>query len=433
MVPADHLPKANGHNGFLPSTTAMTALTPRLLWAHPLALHDSAGAAGQIRTMLEALAARGMAVRAVSAPTFESPQGRAVFMRRLGSAIIPARPFSLPDDSLGTTYVPCTSGNYNLQTREEMTRFFSVFHATLNEFRPDVLMTYAGDCLSMALMAEASLRGMPVVCPVLHNRSVNCNYAMTDAVITDSPATAVFYGQHGINVQCVGTFIHREGVLATEHKPHHVTMVNPGTAKGVAVAARLALMAEKERPDLRFLWVQGWGGNVDEVLASLHSADDADHHPLATRLLPNVEMLPHTQDMRPVYASTALLLAPSLWYEDFCRVATEAMINGIPVLASQSGGLPGNVGEGGICLPVPEQTGQDWTRLPTEEELRPWFDAMCDMLASKNYPLWQEKARQAAERHNIDTSTDNLLALLEPLLARRAGSHVHFIRNSAFR
>lgn len=408
-------------------------MTGKVLWAHPLALHDTSGAAGQVRTMLEALAARGLAVRVVSAPTFESPQGRAVFMQRLGSAVIPAKPFTLPGDSLGATYVPCTSGNYNLQTREEMTRFFSVFHAALNDFRPDVLMTYVDDCLTLALLAEAKLRGLPVVCPVLHNRNVNCNYAMVDAVITDSSATAAFYGQLGINVQSVGTFIHRESALAQEHKPQYVTMVNPGTPKGVALAARLALMAEKEWPDLRFQWVQSWGGNIDEVLAGLHSADDAAHHPLALRLLPNVELLPHTSDMRPVYGTTSLLLAPSLWYEDFCRVAAEAMMNGIPVLASQSGGLPGNVGEGGICLPAPQATQQDWTRLPTDEEMRPWFDAMRTMLAPENYPQWQEKARQAAARHDIDTSTDRLLAVLEPLFARRAGSHAQFIRNSAFR
>lgn len=408
-------------------------MTGNVLWAHPLALHDTSGAAGQIRTMLEALAARGMAVRAVSCPTFESPQGRAVFMQRLGSAVIPARPFTLPGDSLGTTYVPCTSGNYALQTREEMTRFFSVFHATLNDFRPDVLMTYVDDCLTLALLAEARLRGLPVVCPVLHNRNVNCNYAMVEAVITDAPATAAFYGQYGINVNCVGTFLRRESILADSHAPGHVTMVNPGTAKGVALAARLALMAEKEWPELRFQWVSSWGGNVDEVLASLHSADDAEHHPLALRLLPNVELLPHTSDMRPVYGTTSLLLAPSLWYEDFCRVATEAMMNGIPVLASQSGGLPGNVGEGGICLPAPPLTQQDWTRLPTEEEMRPWFDAMRTMLALETHPQWQEKARQAATRHDIGISTDRLLAVLEPLLARRAGRHAQFIRNSAFR
>ena len=71
--------------------------------------------------------------------------------------------------------------------------------------------------------------------------------------------------------------------------------------------------------------------------------------------------------------------------------------------------------------------------MPTEAEMRPWFDAMREMLAPENYPRWQGKARQAATRHDIDVSTDNLLALLEPLFARKAGSNVHFIRNSAFR
>ena len=44
---------------------------------------------------------------------------------------------------------------------------------------------------------------------------------------------------------------------------------------------------------------------------------------------------PDPRDFYPaVFARTRLLLMPSLWLESFGLVAAEAMLNGIPVLAS---------------------------------------------------------------------------------------------------
>jgi len=40
-----------------------------------------------------------------------------------------------------------------------------------------------------------------------------------------------------------------------------------------------------------------------------------------------------------VLEQTRILLAPSLWYEGFGLSAMEAMLRGVPVLASDSGGL----------------------------------------------------------------------------------------------
>src|SRR3546814_11226340 len=55
--------------------------------------------------------------------------------------------------------------------------------------------------------------------------------------------------------------------------------------------------------------------------------------------------------MREVYRRTHTLLAPSQWEEAWGRVATEAQFSGIPVLASDRGGLPEAVGPGGRVLP----------------------------------------------------------------------------------
>ena len=63
--------------------------------------------------------------------------------------------------------------------------------------------------------------------------------------------------------------------------------------------------------------------------------------------------------MRKVYGECRILLAPSLWEEAYGRVATEAQLSGIPVVASDRGGLPEAVGPGGILVD-PEGPIEEW-------------------------------------------------------------------------
>ena len=114
-----------------------------------------------------------------------------------------------------------------------------------------------------------------------------------------------------------------------------VTFVNPIPVKGLDVAVRVA----RRLPAVRFLFVKSrW--------ASLrHDPDLA-----AARALPNVEIREPQRDMRPVYAETDILLFPSQWEETAGRVVIEAQMNGIPVVASPVGGVPAQVGRGGLLV-----------------------------------------------------------------------------------
>ena len=76
---------------------------------------------------------------------------------------------------------------------------------------------------------------------------------------------------------------------------------------------------------------------------------------------------------------TKILLVPSVWDEPFGRVAAEAMINGIPPLVGTRGALPDVIGGdfssggGGRVLPIPDWMSRDTSRLPTEQEVEPWY------------------------------------------------------------
>lgn len=64
----------------------------------------------------------------------------------------------------------------------------------------------------------------------------------------------------------------------------------------------------------------------------------------------NIKILKPEDDVKALYKKIRLLLTPSQWEEAFGRVAVEAMVNGIPVIASNVIGLKDSVGEGGVLV-----------------------------------------------------------------------------------
>jgi glycosyltransferase involved in cell wall biosynthesis len=127
-----------------------------------------------------------------------------------------------------------------------------------------------------------------------------------------------------------------------------VLVVNPHPVKGGELVVRIA----RSLPHRRFLVVGGWA----------HVASEREVRNIERELatLPNVERLGHLQDMREAFRRSRCLLMPCLWEEAYGRTAAEALLAGIPVLASNRGALPETVGRGGCTLPV-DAPLETWT------------------------------------------------------------------------
>ncbi len=170
-----------------------------------------------------------------------------------------------------------------------------------------------------------------------------------------------------------------------------VLFVNPTPIKGVEILFGLAAAC----PQFRFLVAESW--NLDPRWRALcHRRAEA---------LGNIDWVPPTRDMRPLYRRARVLLMPSLWEEAFGRTVIEAQINGIPVLASNRGALPETVGAGGVLL-------------DPHAPIAIWAEALTRLMGDDHPTL----SRAASEKALLETTSNTLVAgQLLSLLTLHAG------------
>jgi len=151
-----------------------------------------------------------------------------------------------------------------------------------------------------------------------------------------------FYQVWGKEAFIFNDYIDQKKYRAEFLTKEFITMINPERVKGIGIFLKIV----REMPERKFLLVGNWKlpGDLPVVL---------------TENFKNITYLPITGKMRDVYAKTAILLVPSIWEEAFGRIVIEAFVNGIPVLASNTGALTDTVGKGGFCFSVDNFKGEE--------------------------------------------------------------------------
>jgi len=191
----------------------------------------------------------------------------------------------------------------------------------------------------------------------------------------------------------------------------YVTMINPSNIKGLPIFLELA----RRFREVKFATVPTWATNA------------ADRSACAS--LPNVTVLEPSENIDKIFQQTRILLVPSLWGEAFGLVVVEAMLRGIPVLASNVGGL------------IEAKLGVDYTlpvrQIETYEKRRDENGIPMPVIPEQNVDAWDTALRNLLgdeaefDRLSVDSrkaATDYLLGLsispteqyLEDLSKRRA-------------
>ncbi|MFG6665849.1 glycosyltransferase [Halomonas sp. HNIBRBA4712] len=396
---------------------------PRLLWANPFCLMDtSSGASMTVRQMLLQLIACGYDIKVLGATVFDDPKGMALLKKQF--ADLDSHLHQLIDAEDGPlTHQMLVSYSHNRHhfTTHEEGLWYSQYLYLLDSFKPDVVWFYGGQTVDMLIADEARDRGIPVAFYLANGNYKSPRWCRDiDLIVTDSQSTADMYRKEvGFTSTPVGKFIASDRFVAEQHERKRLLFVNPSWPKGASVFVQLAEKLERERPDIELEVVEAradWSAVLRETTKRMGQQRSS---------LSNVTMTANTSDMRGPYSRARVLAAPSLWWESSGRVLAEAMLNGIPALITNRGGMPEMTGDAGIAFDFPEQCYEEpYQHLLSEQELQPLFDAAVAFFDDE--ALYQEYVIRAynvgKQRHHIDRATERLINALAPLVRERAGN-----------
>ncbi|MDQ6698782.1 MAG: glycosyltransferase family 4 protein, partial [Acidobacteriota bacterium] len=350
------------------------------------------------RLLMEALAARGHQVRVVSRIEKFEPEAHDRLIRDLEWRDI--RP-EFRDQAV--RFALHGVDVYTLTLNPQWRAYFS---AHLKEFDPDVIATSTDD---PGLLLFDLARRVPRARLVYLVRATIAVPFGPDSSMSSPAKTEMLRHADGIVgvSEYVADYVRQWGGLNATHVPislmepgepemlgrfdnPYVTMVNPCAVKGIDIFVALA----ERMPNLQFAAVPTWGTNARDLAA--------------LRQRPNIAVLEPVDDIDKLLRQTRVALVPSVWAEARSRIVMEAMLRGIPVIASDAGGI--KEAKLGIPYLVPVnlvthyEPALDENMVPVAEvppqDIGPWEAALHRLTSDRMH--WEEisaRSRQAALKY----------------------------------
>jgi FkbM family methyltransferase len=393
---------------------------PRVLFASYHCFHDPAsGAACCTRDLFDQLIIRGWQCAVFTGPNLDDHRAAPItqqFHKEFSGRIDHGRAGTLTfatysATALGypaTVFAPDPPAAHRSPTPTEVRTFAELLGQAVRAFRPHVVLTYGGDRASRAVPAAARSVRAPLVL-WLHNLAYRDSafFRPYEAVVVPSEYARSHY-RTTAGTECVvlPPVLNPQRSASSRDARRYGTFVNPEPAKGVFWFARLAEVLGRVRPDIPLLVVEGRGRIEGLARCGIDLS--------ATQ---SVHFMKNTSDPRQFYSVSRVVVMPSLVAETFGRVAAEALLNGIPVLASDRGALPETVGDGGIVLPISSHYSPTIRNPPTVDEVTPWVAALT---RAWDDPGWYERVSVAAEQAGRRWSPEVVVPRWEEFLAAAA-------------
>ena len=241
--------------------------------------------------------------------------------------------------------------------------------SSLREFEPDIVLV-SSSRHTYALAAALEFSADRVIYLVHSHDSLPFGLIrQARATVAVSRYSQAYLQTHGIESVCLRFPVYGEGPFQNLGRFDRgcLTLVKSSAGKGVDVFLDLA----SAFPEQQFAAVR-WAA-TEETLSWMAQ-------------FKNVQVWEPREDIDEILRGTKIVLAPSRDPETFGLIAPEAMLRGIPVLASDAGGLP------------EAKLGVDYV-LPIKPGLAEWREALGLLLSDRGeYERCSEASRAAACR-----------------------------------
>ncbi|MBL8227656.1 MAG: glycosyltransferase [Bryobacterales bacterium] len=394
-------------------------MKPRILLSLPQMPQDPAsGAARNAQTAVEFAQESGFEVRAIGTTATERGQKQDAlsYIKSLGVEVevTPPGPRNRREyrfTQRGIPYTLLDTGRLSpLQWEQAHGRQFDLlFDRELETFQPDILFTYGGLPGDIRRHRRAKLSGAKIAfCVFNMGYLVEGFFDHIDVVTTPSEFMAQRYKEAiGIDSVALPTPLDLDDVLAPEHDPIFVTMVNPSVEKGLFFFVRLAEEAGKRCPNIALLAIESRGTAGMVLKAGLMGGFDLRRHE-------NIMIAGAVPKPRDIFANTRMLLVPSCWEEPSGRVVAEAMVNGVPPLVSDRGGLAESCNGAGYVLPLPPDYTMQTRRPVAAEAVEPWLNVVQKLCFDEElYEQQVTLCREAAAMYSRNSLKPRYLELFE--------------------
>jgi glycosyltransferase involved in cell wall biosynthesis len=405
----------------------------RILLAHNSLYYPSYGGGDKSnRLLMEALAARGHSVRVVARVERFGAEAHATLVRELTArGTTPRHGQASVEFQLNGVEVRILTCNPNLR---------AYFAAQVRAFSPEIILASTDDAAH--LMLEIALRSPLARVVYLVRATVALPFGPDSGLPSEFQAAALRQADGVVAVsEYVAQYTRQWGGVEAIHVPislldpgvparlgsfdnPFVSMVNPCAVKGISIFLALA----ERFPRVQFAAVPTWGTTA---------ADFA-----ALRKPSNVSILPPVDDIDDLLRRTRVMLAPSLWAEARSRMILEGMSRGIPVMASDVGGLAEAMLGMDYLLPVNPvaryRPAVDELMVPAvdipPQDVGPWAAVLERLLTGRaHYEQLAADSRRAALAYARDMNAAPFEAYLEKILRsprRRAGARRPNVRAS---
>ncbi len=304
----------------------------RILLAHNSTYFPSIGGGDKSnRLLMEALVARGHAVRVVTRVEKFGPEGHERMLGDLATRNVPV-------DAADGVCIRFRLGGVDVRALSQNPHLRGFFQSQIDDFDPDIIITSTDD--PGQLLFDLAVKAPRARVVYLVRATIAVPFGPDSSMVSAAKTETLKRADGVVGVShYVAGYVREWSGLDAIHVPislleraegfpllgrfenPYIAMVNPCAVKGISIFLELA----RRMPHLRFAAIPTWG-----TLAAEIAEMEAE---------PNITLLPQVDNIDGLLKLTKVMLVPSVWAEARSRIVLEAMSRGVPVVGSDVGGL----------------------------------------------------------------------------------------------